>query len=155
MTYYLRSNSMKAYTFGNKTIPAFAKAGKVQGYLQLDQNEFNELKNIKIMASLMKNGEIAVYDSAPDNILVDAHVARGDIAALKTKVAELSNENDRLKKEAANAKTSMKGAGNWEKKYHELESEAKESIAALQEQIAGYQAQLDEANAKLAEFKKK
>lgn len=142
--YYLHTTSKRSYTVGNMTIPALAPAGKKQEWLQLDEAGMNNLKSIKIMDGLIKRGEIAVYDKVPNDAMLNAHASNEALAALKERVAKLTDENANLRKDLEEANAAIKNGSNGnaralkelQDKYDALQKEALDEITSLKEQLA-------------------
>ena len=154
---WLKSTTQKSYTFGGKTIPAFRTSDN--SYLQLNDNEVEQLQQNAVINALFKAGAILVLDKEPattDKTKLAANNAelRAQNAALNTELDETKKELDAYKKalEQKAANTSEEDVNTAvaaaKAETEQLRQEALDTIAAKDAEIEKLKADLEKAKAK-------
>lgn len=137
MAKWLRSTSNKAYTIEGKTIPPYSSAP-----LQVTEAVYESIVSTRVIASLIKNGGIAVLSKYEDS----SASASSDIAKLQSLTTENAKLADRIRELEASQpseETAKKAA-----QFDALKAEAEQTIASKDAEIETLKAQLAEATTK-------
>lgn len=154
---WLKSTTQKAWTVGVEgkqyTIPPAETSDN--RFLRLDEVEFTKIEALPVIASLIKAGGIMVLSQEPAEL-------RNTVPALQVTNTQLQAELDTAKARIKELEDQLKNATNIDiekikadavaavqKKYDELEAEAKQVIADKDREIAGKDQEIAKLEKKL------
>lgn len=137
MSRWLKSTTQKAYTVQGKIIPPCVTSDN--RWLKITESEYSAMKAMPVISSLIKAGGILVSIKEPEEL-------RNSIEGLKGSNAELIAINTQLE-EKIKIMESNSGV--------DVEAIRAEARAEAQKDLQDKQQALDEALAKLAEYKAK
>lgn len=138
---WVRSTTSKAWTAGGKVIPSFSD--RKPEFLAIEDNEWEKIASLPVIAALIRHGDIYVTDEAPAQLVNDAQVVTSELAQLRMKNSELQ---EKLKATQAQLDANGQSTANNEA-YEKLKAEAIQELKEMQ-------AKLDAANAEVAALKK-